>query len=415
MTYPGDPVVRDAADAAGTADLEPGNTHFLLPPVDDWGQETPFMFAAVRCLRQRAPAVAVVANGGGISRAEVLRAVLMGIPVVLLEGSGRLADTLADMVRGQQAAQRASLRPGSLFVGTHAHQPLAPPPHISVASPRATPTASSGKLRQPPGSAPASPGARSVMAVGGFDVELAADAMGDETTGPEATAGADDAQHGELSRAAVDNTAAAAALPDLAHGRVARMLSGDALSDQEHEEGEHLDNTSHWMSVVASTQHTTVTRRTTTKSAKEVFIEALAALSVGHRQSPATRSQRTQRTGAMRSVVRGSVHGNVYAGLLADAPAESASEEEDAEGVGADSLRSFSPARDAAGARGGGAAAAEGAEEWHVEDSPLLTQEEKVQLEYIVAHGKLHLHHITKPPGELRALLLQLLGHRGGA
>ena len=43
-------------------------------------------------LAARLPAVAVLANGGMISKKELLNCVRHGIPVIVIEGSGRLAD-----------------------------------------------------------------------------------------------------------------------------------------------------------------------------------------------------------------------------------------------------------------------------------------------------------------------------------
>jgi hypothetical protein len=53
------------------------------------------MFAFAAVLAARVPAVAVLANGGMISKKEVLSAVRHGITTVVIEGSGRLADQIA--------------------------------------------------------------------------------------------------------------------------------------------------------------------------------------------------------------------------------------------------------------------------------------------------------------------------------
>jgi hypothetical protein len=49
-----------------------------------------FAFGSV--MQTRVPAVAVLANGGMISKKEILFAVRHAIPVIVIEGSGRLAD-----------------------------------------------------------------------------------------------------------------------------------------------------------------------------------------------------------------------------------------------------------------------------------------------------------------------------------
>lgn len=74
--------------------LEPHHSNFVLVPASDWGGETSTMFTFAAVLSDRLPCAAVLANGGFISRKEVLYAVRHKIPVVILEGSGRLADTV---------------------------------------------------------------------------------------------------------------------------------------------------------------------------------------------------------------------------------------------------------------------------------------------------------------------------------
>lgn len=85
-----------AADApppdASLAPLESHHSNFVLVPAADWGGETSTIFTFASALSARLPCVAVLANGGMISRKEVLFAVRHGFPVVVIEGSGRLAD-----------------------------------------------------------------------------------------------------------------------------------------------------------------------------------------------------------------------------------------------------------------------------------------------------------------------------------
>lgn len=51
--------------------IQPNHSHFIMAPSDDWGGETTTMFTIMRVLKERLPAVAVVANGGYISKMEV--------------------------------------------------------------------------------------------------------------------------------------------------------------------------------------------------------------------------------------------------------------------------------------------------------------------------------------------------------
>lgn len=85
----------EAARDTSLVDLEPHHTHFVLADGRKWGSETGVMFALAAALAANAPAVAIVANGGSISRQEVLQAVRCRIPLLVLKGTGRLADELA--------------------------------------------------------------------------------------------------------------------------------------------------------------------------------------------------------------------------------------------------------------------------------------------------------------------------------
>ena len=85
----------------GREPLEPHHSHFVL--VDDgdaWGYETPVLLALARALGARAPSVAVICGGGPVTRQETEGHLRDRRPVVVLAGSGRFADDLADSVDG---------------------------------------------------------------------------------------------------------------------------------------------------------------------------------------------------------------------------------------------------------------------------------------------------------------------------
>ena len=84
----------------GLVPLEPNHTHFVLTPGDAWGDETDAMFALVAALSDGVPSVAILANGGSIARDEVLRNVRQGREIIVIRGSGRLADVIAAAVAG---------------------------------------------------------------------------------------------------------------------------------------------------------------------------------------------------------------------------------------------------------------------------------------------------------------------------
>lgn len=99
VTRPGGPPPASAAAAASSSPLEPHHSHFVLVPASEWGGETSTMFAVAGAVAsRRVPTVALLANGGGISKKEVRAAVRAKLPVIVIEGSGRLADQIARAV-----------------------------------------------------------------------------------------------------------------------------------------------------------------------------------------------------------------------------------------------------------------------------------------------------------------------------
>jgi hypothetical protein len=95
----------DAADGeSGRVPLEQHHTHFVLVEGGSWGNETEVMLSLVEALSADAPSLAVLANGGSISKREVLGHVRAGRELVVLSGSGRLADEITDVVAGRVAA-----------------------------------------------------------------------------------------------------------------------------------------------------------------------------------------------------------------------------------------------------------------------------------------------------------------------
>lgn len=79
--------------------LEPHHTDFVLVDGVRWGDETQVMLALARELDRHQPSVVVLAAGGGVARAELRGHVAAGRPAIVLEGTGGLADQLAEAYR----------------------------------------------------------------------------------------------------------------------------------------------------------------------------------------------------------------------------------------------------------------------------------------------------------------------------
>ena len=95
VTWPGGPT------GTGLVPLESNHTHFVLTEGASWGDETETMFALVAALSDGVPSLALLVNGGLIARDETLRNVRQGREVIVIRGSGRLADDIAAVIAGE--------------------------------------------------------------------------------------------------------------------------------------------------------------------------------------------------------------------------------------------------------------------------------------------------------------------------
>ena len=75
--------------------LEPHHSHVLMVDADAWGGETPTMLEVCRALGRRGRVLALVAGGGQQTMVEIDGHRSDGRPVIVLAGTGRLADDLA--------------------------------------------------------------------------------------------------------------------------------------------------------------------------------------------------------------------------------------------------------------------------------------------------------------------------------
>jgi hypothetical protein len=87
--------------------LEPNHTHFVLVPGDNWGDESPWISGVATVLANNAPSLTVLLNGGEITFEDAFSSVNTGRLVVVIAGSGRTADILADALRGEATDERA--------------------------------------------------------------------------------------------------------------------------------------------------------------------------------------------------------------------------------------------------------------------------------------------------------------------
>ncbi|MEH2244866.1 hypothetical protein [Nostoc sp.] len=93
-----------------TADLTPleqNHTHFVLVPGNNWGDESAWISRVATVLANNAASLTVLLNGGEITFEDAFSSVNTGRLVVVIAGSGRTADILADALRGKTTNERA--------------------------------------------------------------------------------------------------------------------------------------------------------------------------------------------------------------------------------------------------------------------------------------------------------------------
>ena len=105
-------------DLEDAAPLEPHHTHFFLVPGTHWGDEASWIAQIASQIAGNAPSVTLLVNGGNIAWQDVAESVKQSRPVLVVAGSGRTADILAQAMRGQATDERAKplIASGFLYV-----------------------------------------------------------------------------------------------------------------------------------------------------------------------------------------------------------------------------------------------------------------------------------------------------------
>ena len=77
--------------------LEPHHSHFILVPGNEFGDETKWIVrAATMIAAGRNKSVTILANGGKVSQRDVEEGLGVNRPLIVLAGTGRLADEIAN-------------------------------------------------------------------------------------------------------------------------------------------------------------------------------------------------------------------------------------------------------------------------------------------------------------------------------
>lgn len=83
----------------GEEALEPHHSHFVLIESDEWGSESKTMCELATYLAAEAPSLVLLANGGEIALQDIEWNIRQRREIVVVAGSGRLADEIAQAVR----------------------------------------------------------------------------------------------------------------------------------------------------------------------------------------------------------------------------------------------------------------------------------------------------------------------------
>lgn len=78
--------------------LEAHHSHFILVPGNEFGDESKWIVRAASMIaKDRNKSVTILANGGKVSQKDIEEGLTTGRPLIVLEGTGRLADEIAAM------------------------------------------------------------------------------------------------------------------------------------------------------------------------------------------------------------------------------------------------------------------------------------------------------------------------------
>jgi hypothetical protein len=110
VTYPGAPVDNAHSDRVS---LDPNHSHFVLVEGNDWGVETETMYKLADELCKNMPVVTLLVNGGEIAKREAWNSVQRGWPLLIMRGSGKTADEIADAWKKKQEKQQNGTAPNT--------------------------------------------------------------------------------------------------------------------------------------------------------------------------------------------------------------------------------------------------------------------------------------------------------------
>ncbi len=95
--------------SANAASLEPHHTHFFLVPGSEWGDESPWLAQIASALAGKYRSISVLVNGGAIALVDATENVKVKHPLIVIGGSGRLADEIAASISHPEKEMREEI------------------------------------------------------------------------------------------------------------------------------------------------------------------------------------------------------------------------------------------------------------------------------------------------------------------
>ncbi|NEQ52302.1 MAG: hypothetical protein F6K11_19535 [Leptolyngbya sp. SIO3F4] len=106
-----DPKVLEKYDADyPPVELEPHHTHFFLVSGYAWGSESLWLATFSSVLAGQTPSITLLINGGQVSLADLKLNLELGRKVIIIAGSGRLADKVADTISGVNPSKDTAIQ-----------------------------------------------------------------------------------------------------------------------------------------------------------------------------------------------------------------------------------------------------------------------------------------------------------------
>jgi hypothetical protein len=91
--------------------LEPHHTHFVFTSGSEWGAESVWLAKIATILAGEAGSTAILINGGSIALLDVKENIAEGRSIVVISGTGRLADEIAAAIHNSEQPPREELIP----------------------------------------------------------------------------------------------------------------------------------------------------------------------------------------------------------------------------------------------------------------------------------------------------------------